>query len=139
MSIQGVQTIYRLRTTVRLLIDYRTGVDSFNLYYSHTNIGAYIALGSVKNIASKVPATKGKILFEFHTDSLVTWDNDTINYIKLAPVVGGAEGALEGPLIIPTRVESILPKEFAVIYGLNINSQKFIPISVDPTGKVMTV
>ena len=139
MSIQGVQIIYRLRTTVRLFIDYRTSVDSFNLYYSNVDIGPYTFLGNVLNFYSKQPAIKGKNVFEFHTDSLVGWNDDTKNYIKLAPVIGGIEGVLEGPLTIPTRVESILPKEFAVIYGLNISSQKFIPISVDPTGKVMTV
>jgi hypothetical protein len=139
MSIQGVQVIYRLRTTIRLFVDYRSGVDSFNFYYSNVEVGPYSSLGSVSNIASSVPSTKGKIVFEFHTDGLVGWNDDTRNYIKLAPVVGGVEGIIEGPLMIPTRTESIIPKEFSVIYGLNKDSQKFIPISVDSTGKVMTI
>jgi hypothetical protein len=139
MSIQGVQVIYRLRTTIRLLIDYRASVDSFNFYYSNVELGPYTLIDSVSNIASLVPSTKGKIVFEFHTDSLVGWDNETRNYIKLAPVTGGIEGVLEGPLMIPTRTESIIPKEFSVVYGLNKDLQKFIPISVDQTGKVMTI
>jgi hypothetical protein len=139
MSIQGVQVIYRLRTTIRLFVDYRQGVDSFNFYYSNVEVGPYSSLGSVSNIASLVPSTKGKVVFEFHTDSLVGWNDDTRNYIKLASVVSGVEGVVEGPLMIPTRTESIIPKEFSVIYGLNKDSQKFIPISVDSTGKVMTI
>jgi hypothetical protein len=139
MAIQGVQIIYRLRTTIRLFIDYRSGVDSFNLYYSNIDVGPYTLLGNVVNFYSKQPAIKGKNVFEFHTDALVGWNDDTKNYIKLSPVVGGVIGVQEGPLTIPTRVESIVPKEFAVIYGLNANSQKFIPISVDPSGKVMTI
>lgn len=139
MSIQGVQVIYRLRTTIRLFIDYRIGVDSYNIYYSNIELGPYTLLGSVANIASLVPSTKGKIVFEFHTDGLVGWNDDTRNYLKLAQVIGGIEGILEGPLTILTRTESIIPKEFSVIYGLNKDSQKFIPVSVDPTGKVMVV
>lgn len=139
MSIQGVQLIYRLRSTIRLLVSYRTGVDSFNFYYSNIEVGPYVLLGSVLNIASLIPSTRGKIVFEFHTDSLVGWDDQTRNYLKLAPVIGGVEGVQEGPMMIPTRVESIIPKEFSVIYGLNKDSQKFIPVSVDATGKVMTI
>jgi len=139
MSIQGVQVIYRLKTMVRLFIDSRTGVDSFNLYYSNVELGPYTLLDSVTNVPSKFPASRGKIIYEFHTDSLVGWDNETRNFIKLAPVVGGVEGAIEGPMTIFTRVESIQPKEFSVMYGLNKDLQKFIPISVDITGKVMVV
>jgi hypothetical protein len=138
MAIQGVQVIYRLRTTIRLFVDYRTGVDFFNLYYSNVEAGPYSSLGSVKNVPSESPATRGKIVFEFHTDSLVGWDDDSRNYIKLAPVVGGVESGLEGPLMIPTRTENIVPKEYSVMYGLNKDSQKFIPISVDSSGKVIT-
>ena len=139
MSIQGVQVIYRLSSTIRLFINYRAGVDSFNIYYSSSALGLYALLRSVDNKASLIPATRGKIVFEFHTSNLLGWVNEATNYIKLAPVVGGVEGALEGPLEIITRVESIVPKEFAVMYGLNIDSQKFIPISVDNTGKIETV
>jgi len=139
MSIQGLQLIYRLKSTIRLFIDFRVGVDSFNMYYSNVEIGPYTLIRSVANVASKVPSTRGKIVFEFHADSLVGWNESTENYIKLAPVVGGFEGALEGPLAIPTRLENIIPKEFSVMYGLNKDSQKFIPISVDSFGKVMTI
>ena len=139
MSIQGLQVIYRLRTTIRLFIDYRPGVDSFNFYHSNAVGGPYVALGSVSNVASLVPATRGKVIYEFHTDGLEGWSDDTRNYIKLAPVTGVIVGPQEGPLMIPTRTESIIPKEFSVMYGLNIDLQKFIPISVDPTGKVNTL
>lgn len=139
MEIQGVQVIYRLRSTIRLFIDYRQNVDSFNLYYSNIKGGPYIFLNFVTNVVSKSPATRGKIIFEFNTDSLGGWDNDSRNYIKLSEVIGGIEGVLEGPLTILTRLESVVPKEFSVMYGLNKDLQKFIPISVDENGKVMTI
>jgi hypothetical protein len=139
MSIQGVQLIYRLRTTIRLFIDYRTNVDSFNLYYSNILIGPYTFLKTISNIASKIPSTRGKIVFEFDTLNLIGWNNDTLNYIKLTQIINGIEGNQEGPLEVPTRLEKIIPKEFSVIYGLDYGSQKFVPISVDSSGKLITV
>lgn len=140
-AITGLQVIYRLRTTIRLLIDYRAGVDSFNLYYCNTSGGTYHLLGNVLNIASRVPATRGKIIYEFQTPSLYSnnWDDDATNYLELATVIGGTiESPKEGPLAIPTRFETILPKEFAVMYGINLASQTFLPISVNSTGEVVT-
>jgi len=139
VSIQGLQIIYRLKSTIRLFLDYRDGVDSFNLYYSDAGAGVYSLLSSVENKPSKEPATKNKVVFEFYTENLANWDNNKDNYIKLAPVVNNVEGALEGPLVIPTRVETVAPKEFSVMYGLDKDAQKFVPISVDSTGKIMTV
>jgi len=137
MSIQGVQLIYRLQTTIRLFIDYRTGVSSFNVYYANLSVGPYALISSIENVASRQPATRGKIVFEFQTSTLVNWNDETKNYIKVAPVVGGVEQPLEGPLEIPTRIETIRPKEFSVIYGFNKDSQKFIPVLVDDAGKLL--
>jgi len=139
VSIQGLQIIYRLKSTIRLFLDYRDGVDSFNLYYSDAGAGVYSLLSSVENKPSKEPATKNKVVFEFYTENLANWDNNKDNYIKLAPVVNNVEGALEGPLVIPTRVETVAPKEVAALYGLDKDARKFVPISVDSTGKIMTV
>jgi hypothetical protein len=139
MSIQGVQLIYRLSTTIRLFIDKRTGVDSYNFYWSNVVGGPYTLFRNIINSASRTPATRGKVVFEFNTSSLVGWSNDVQNYIKMAPVTGVVVGAQEGPLLIPTRISRIIPKEYAVIYGLNTDSQKFIPVSVDETGKVETI
>jgi hypothetical protein len=139
MSITGVQLIYRLQTTIRLLIDYRNNIDSFKFYYSSILGGPYTFFKQIENVASKSPSTRGKIYLEFNTTNLINWNNDTSNFIKMSTVFGGVEGLQEGPLEIITRVENIVPKEFSVVYGLDYNSQKFIPISVDSTGKVKTV
>ncbi|MDD5650059.1 MAG: hypothetical protein PHF86_06550 [Candidatus Nanoarchaeia archaeon] len=138
MAIQGVQIIYRLRQLIRLFVDYRAGVDSFNFYYSDAPSGVYTLFGSAVNQPSNAPATRGKIVFEFSTETLVNWDDNARNYIELAPVTGGTEGAMEGPLTIPTRVETIIPKEFSVVYGFNKDTQRFIPVSVDADGNVVT-
>lgn len=139
MAIDGAQLIYRLKETIRLFIDYRTSVDSFNFYFSSSPSGPFTTLlGSVDNVPSKTPATRGKVIFEFNTESVVGWDDNVTNYIELAPVTGGSEGALEGPMTIPTRKETIGPKEYSVMYGFNKTLQKFIPISVDADGKIET-
>ena len=139
MAIQGVQIIYRLRQTVRLFIDYRENVDSFNLYYCNTVGGVYALIGAVDNVASTSPASRGKVVYEFSTESLTNWVDTTSNYIKLAPVVGVVEGAQEGPLKIPSRTETIAPKEFSVMFGFNKDTQKFVPVAVDGDGNIITV
>lgn len=139
MAIQGVQIIYRLKQVIRLFIDYRTGgVDSFNLYYSNTESGSYTLIGSVLNNPSIIPASRGKVVFEFITDGLTNWDNETRNYVKLAPVIDGVEGEQEGPLVILPRSEMIVPKEYSVMYGFNKELQKFIPVAVDDVGNIIT-
>lgn len=143
MSITGVQLIYRLRNAVRLLIDYRDdGTDSFNFYWSDTELGVYTLFSEdLINRPSKFPAIKGKILFEFYP-SLITnptnWDNDQTNYIKIAPVVGGVVGAQEGPMAIPTREEMIVQKDQVVAFGFNKTTNKFIPLAVNEDGEIIT-
>jgi len=139
MAIPGVQIIYRLQTTIRLFIDHviYPNVDSFNLYFSNAVGGPFVTLlGSVDNIPSDVPSVRGKIVFEFHTDDFVGWNNDVRNYIVIAPVTGGVEGAQIGPMTVFTRAELLVPKEYSVMYGLDRASQKFIPVSVNPNGNI---
>lgn len=139
MTIPGVQIIYRLRQIVRLFIDYRDSVDSFNLYFSDSESGPFTSLlSSVPNIASTLPSTRGKVVFEFSTESLISWNDNVTNYVTLSPVVSGIEGIQEGPMTIPTRIESLTPKEYSVMYGFNKDSQKFIPVAVDVNGNIVT-
>jgi len=141
MAITGVQLVYRLKDTVRLLIDYRNGgtpPDSFNLYWSSTSAGVYTLFQThILNQPSDVPSIKGRILTEFHPSQIVGWNNLQTNFLKMAPVTGGAIGALEGPMTIPTREEMFSWAEKSIIFGFDKVTQKFIPIAVDSTGKLL--
>ena len=139
MSISGTQLIYRLQDTVRLLIDYRSGVDTFNFYWSSTEGGAYTSFyEGLINEKSDVPSIRGKIVFDFNPSAISGWNNDQTNWIKLAPVTGGIVGAQEGPLKIMTRLEMIPPKDATVIYGFNSSSQTYIPMAVNEDGELKT-
>ena len=145
MAITGVQLIYRLKDLVRLLIDYRdnggTPPDTFNLYWSSTEGGSYTLFAEdIINKPSDIPSIRGKIQYEFVPSTIDTpdWDNDQKNYIKLAPVTGGVVGSQEGPMEIPTRKEMIEHSEKSIMYGFNTSEQKFLPISVDEDGKIIT-
>lgn len=141
MSIVGTQLIYRLQDLVRLLIDYRGGTtppDSFNLYWSDTEGGSYTLFGSVENVPSKVPSIKDKIQYDFIPSKISGWDNNQKNFVKIAPVTGGSEGAQEGPMEIPTRREMIQYSEKSIMYGFNKDKQEFMPITVDQNGKIIT-
>jgi hypothetical protein len=142
MSIAGVQLIYRLRDTIRLLIDYRgTPVvpDTFNFYWSSTSGGVYnLFVSGIKNEPSHEPAIRGKINFDFLSSTIVGWDNFKTNYIKMSSVTGGIEGALEGPMTIPSREEMITFADKQLIFGYNRDEDRFIPLAVDPNGKLIT-
>ena len=137
MAIAGFQLIYRLKDTVRLLIDYRVGPDSFNLYWSATELGVYALFAGVINKPSNVPSIRGKILFEFNPSMIVGWSNLQDNFLKMKPVTGGIEGAFEGPMKVPTREEMLPWAEKMISYGFNKDEQRFIPLAVDTTGKLL--
>ena len=146
MAITGVQLIYRLKDTVRLLIDYRTGSpppDTLNFYWSSTELGAYTLFASgIINEPSTTPSVRGKIIFEFKPSTITNptnWDNLQTNYIKMSTVTSGVESALEGPMPIPTKDENIYPTEKVVAFGFYEDDQKFIPLAVDDEGKLKTV
>lgn len=143
MALSGVQLIYRLKNTIRLLIDYRDGSpapDSFNFYWSSTEGGAYTSFATgIENIGSNVASVRGKIVFDFIPSLIAGWDNNQANYIKMAPVTGGVEGAQEGPMQIPTVREMTGPADTVVVYGFNKANQKYIPLAVDEDGKLITV
>lgn len=138
MSLPGLQLIYRLQTTIRLLIDYRTGVDSFNFYVSTESSGTYSLIGSTQNTSSKEPGSRGKILYEFNVGPIpgLNWDNTKTHYLKIAPVINNVEQTKEGPLVIPNRYEYAKDDKHIVSFGFNSDEQRFIPIAVDIDGKV---
>jgi hypothetical protein len=140
MAITGAQLIYRLQNTVRLLMDYRQNPtpDSYNLYWSSTELGVYVKFASFLNEPSRTPSIRGKIQFEFIPSTIVGWDNSKDNWLKIKPVTAGVEGAFEGPMKVPTREELINYAEKTISYGFNKDSQKFIPLAVDVDGKLIT-
>jgi len=137
MTIAGLQVIDRLSTSVRLLIDYRVGVDSVRLYWSATELGVYAEFADIPNVPSKIPSLRGKILFTFFPAG-IGMDNEDRNYIKLAPIIGGVPGALEGPTIIFSRREMKVPVEMNLMAGYNIDLNKVIAVAVDEDGKIIT-
>lgn len=138
--IEGVQLIYRLTSTIRLLIENKVGVDSYKFYWSNTSTLYFTnVIGPVDNIASLNPPTKGKVVFEFATETIVGWNNDETNYLSFTEIVGGVESVQKGPIVIPVRYELHKLSNYTVSLGFNADEQKFIPIAVDSNGKVKTI
>jgi len=137
MGITGIELIYRLLNTVRLLITYRAGVDAYRFYHATALGGPYVQIvPDVLNLSSILPPTRGKIVFEFYPSAL-TWDNTVKHFLKMAPIVGGVPQPLEGPLVVPVRYEySKNPKDM-VAFGFNKAEQRFIPLAVDPDGVLL--
>ena len=134
MSIQGTNLITRHRDAIRILIDYRTGIDSFNLYWSTNFAGPFVLFGSVANTYALESQIRGKIFYGF-IPSTIGWNNDNTNYLKLTPVIGGIEGAFEGPMIVPPVRDHIVDKSVNIL-GFDSVENRFINIAVDSAGKI---
>jgi hypothetical protein len=93
------ETIYRLVSYVQMSIWIRFGVDSFNIYQAVSVSGPYTKFLEVRNIEDSEPRFAGRTVFSFNPSDL-GWNNDQINYIRIAPVTGGIEGSQEGPVYI---------------------------------------
>jgi hypothetical protein len=134
MSITGVQLLDRFQNEVRFLITPRVGVDSFSFSQSTTSGGAYADFASIINVPNLTFPYKGKILLQFNCSS---WDNTVVNYVKVTPVVGGVPGASEGPLVVPPIRDIIVDKSVNII-GYNADEKRFINVSVNTSGEVIT-
>jgi len=144
MAITGVQLIYRLSNTVRLLINHSdySNVDSFNFYWDSAESGTFTNsfVEGILNVPSNKSAIRGKIMIDVIPDPNVSgWDNNITNWLKMAPVVGGVEGAKVGPIKIPTREQIIPHADKVIIYGYDEDNNRYIPAAVDSNGKMKTV
>jgi hypothetical protein len=135
-AITGVQLYIRYRDAVRLLITQRAGIDSFNIYGATSSGGIYVLLGNVNNTGSMDPQIRGKTIFGF-TPSAFSWDNDTTNFVKVAPVIGIIEGVLEGPMTIPSVHDMILDRSVNIL-GFNKDQDRYIDVAVDTDGQLIT-
>ena len=140
-AITGVQLIYRLTNTVRLLIDERPSpVEAFSLKNSVNVGGPFVEFKKVQNKGSVEPQIRGRIMVEVIPQSVVGWDNNLTNYITLHEIIGGVEQAAEGPMVVPVIYQfnkGDVSIESVVINGFNSSEQKFVPIAVDTNGKVI--
>jgi hypothetical protein len=142
MSINGVQLIYRLQTTIRLLFDYRDNVDTYNIYSSTSSTGPFTLIGNVRNEKSKESSVRGKVVYEFNVGPTpgLDWDNTITHYLQIVPVIANVEQVPEGPMVIPQRYEYAKSiNKNVIMFGYNEEEKRFIPVAVDPVGKVRTV
>jgi hypothetical protein len=127
------EVLYRLVEYIQLSIWERVGVDSFNIYQSTIDVGPYTLFTSTPNEGSNEFRTKGRILVSFNPKDF-SWDNEATNYIKIAPVTGGVEGPLEGPVkILPLHYEKAISVDRMAMFVYDDVNQRYIPASTSMT------
>jgi len=121
------ETIYRLSEFIQMTIRIRPNVDSYNIYQSNFNIGPWVFLLNVVNEQSTEPRFKGRTVFQFNPD-VIGWSNDATNYISIAPVVGGVEGPLEGPVVVyPLHFEHAKSVDRTSIFVYDDAAKRYVP------------
>jgi hypothetical protein len=126
------ETIYRLTEYIQMTIKLRSNVDSFNVYQSTNIAGPWTFLLNVENTQSE-KRFKGRTVFQFNPN-LIGWSNDVSNYIVIHPVVGGVEGAQEGPVtIFPLHYEHAKSVDRTSIFVYDKGSERYVPATTDMT------
>lgn len=145
-----IQVIYRLEErvviawSVRPNVESDTAPESYNIYWSAASVGPFVKIGSVDNKQGESRSYHRKVVFALITKQIPGWVNAASNYIRLAPVVGGVEQAQEDITVVaPYSIHGLrLTRQTTqpvIAVGFNEDENRFIPLSVDPDGKLKTI
>lgn len=149
-----IQVVYRLSDRITLMWPVRpndsnaTSPESYNVYWDVASGGAFTTLlASVENGKSSrdpfgVRSYANKVVVHITPSLVPNWNNDVTNYVKLKAVTGGIEGAFENVVpIIPYTTGNMrlhYPElRTTAIVGYNAAEQRFLPVTVDSTGKLL--
>ena len=135
---------------VRPNVSNSTNPSSYNLYWDSSSGGGFAKLlGSVDNVSQQDPfgnrSYKKKVVFNIALSQVPSWNNDITNYIKMKAVVGGVEQGFEAIVTIPPYTTNgmfrlVTPEvEKSAIVGWNDAEKRYIPVSVDTSGKLTVV
>jgi hypothetical protein len=125
-----------------------TSPTSYNVYWDVASGGAFATLlASVEN--GKFPrdpfgvrSYANKVVVHVTPSLIPGWNNDIMNYVRLCAVIGGVEQAPEAVIpIVPYSVGGMrlhYPElRTTAIVGYNTAEQRFLPVTVDSTGKLL--
>ncbi|MDO8640920.1 MAG: hypothetical protein Q7R33_05200 [Nitrosarchaeum sp.] len=155
MTNNKIQVIYRLSDRVTLMWPVRPndGIamnpESFNVYWDSNVAGLFATLlanvgnGSCEDHEGNRSYHK-KVVLNFVPSLVPGWDNNVSNYIKLKAVIGGVEQPFEDVVIIAPYTQNGMRLRYpelrtTAIVGFNEAENRFIPVSVDTTGKVKVI
>lgn len=125
------ETIYRLSEFIQMTIKVRPNVDSFNIYQSNNVGGPWTFLLNVANLPSTEKRFKGRTVFQFNPQT-IGWNNTVNNFIAINSVVGGVEGAQEGPVTIyPLHFEHAKSIDRTSIFVYDNAADRYVPATTD--------
>lgn len=148
-----IQVVYRLSNRITLMWPVRPNESteqapsSYNVYWDTAVGGTFTSL--LVNVSNTYQNSFGsrtyhnKVVVNLAPNQIPGWVNDATNYVRLKAIIGGALQAFEDVVAIPPYTTSgmrlIYPElRTSAIVGYNSGEQRFIPVSVDTDGKVIT-
>jgi hypothetical protein len=126
-----------------------TQPQSFNVYWDASSSGAFTKLlANVANISYArdpfgVRSYANKVVLNVTPTQIPGWNNDVTNYIRLAAVIGGIEQTPEAIINIEPYTSNGMRLHYPelqtrAIIGFNKDENRFIPVSVDVHGQIIT-
>jgi len=119
---------------------------SYHVYWDTASGGGFAKMiADVPNAsqdAFNIRSYHNKVVLHFYTSQIPGWDNTKSNYVLLKAVVGGAEQPAEAIVTILPYTTSGMRLRYpeirtTAIVGYNSTQERFIPITVDATGKLL--
>jgi hypothetical protein len=120
---------------------------SYNVYWDDLATGTFTKLlvnvsNSSQN-AFNLRSYHNKVVIHLVPSQIAGWNNDKTNYVRLKAVVGGVEQNFEEIVAIPPYSTNGMRLHYpelrpTAIIGFNSDEQRFIPVSVDTNGKIIT-
>jgi len=139
-----IELIYRTPVFVQMTIKLRDNVDYFKIYQSTNNVLYTYMMDVLNNTPNDLVNKRrflGRCVFQFNPND-VAWNNDVTNYITFAPVVGGVEGAQEGPKIIPplhADQHDLVSYNRVSLHAWNDVFKRYVPLQADDDFKLKTI
>jgi len=121
--------------------------SSYNVYWDASSAGTFtkklVSVSNASQTAFGARSYHSKVVVNLVPSQIPGWNNNVTNYVRLKAVVGGVEQAFEEIVAIAPYSTNGMRLRYpelqtAAIVGFNSSEQRFIPVSVDTNGKVIT-
>lgn len=121
--------------------------SSYNVYWDASSSGTFtnklVSVSNASQTAFGARSYHSKVVINLVPSQIPGWNNDITNYIRLKAVIGGVEQAFEDIVAIAPYSTNGMRLRYpelqtSAIVGFNSSEQRFIPVSVDTNGKVIT-
>lgn len=148
-----IQVVYRLSNRITLMWPIRPNESieqapsSYNIYWDNLATGTFtkllVKVSNSSQDAFNLRSYHNKVVIHVVPSQVAGWNNEITNFVRLKAVVGGVEQSFEEIVAIPPYSTNGMRLHYpelkpTAIVGYNSTENRFVPVSVDTNGKIIT-